>query len=114
MGEYSSIHLGSIITNFDEQRPLLAGAPLSYQRLVARTYERQVVNQYVSQYGGTIIAEQIERMTYFDQSTHNYGGIHVGDNITAGNNAIINNRSVLQNVTQTIGASADPNFSTED
>jgi hypothetical protein len=104
MEEYSSLHLGEVITNFDQQRLTLAGAPLSYQRLVAKTYDIQVVNQY----GGTLIAERIETMTYLDQSTtHNYGGIHVGDNITAGNNAIINNRSVLKGVTQSIGASND-------
>lgn len=104
MEEYSSLHPGEVVTNFDEQLPLLAGAPLSYQRLVAKTYDVQVVNQY----GGTLIAERIETMTYLDQSTTNYyGGVHVGDNTTAGNNAIINNRSVLKGVTQTIGASSD-------
>ncbi len=32
--KYSTKHSGHIITNFDEQRPILADAPLSYQRLV--------------------------------------------------------------------------------
>jgi hypothetical protein len=103
MQRYTEKFTGRIITNFDEQRPQLADAPLSYQRLVRQTYDRQIINQF----GGTIIAERIQISTYLDHSTHSHGGVHVGDNITAGDNAIINNRSVLNNVTQTIGASSN-------
>ena len=39
---YATKHGGHVITNFDEQRPSLADAPLSYQRLVKKTYDRAV------------------------------------------------------------------------
>jgi hypothetical protein len=44
--KYAEKFFGRIITNFDELRPILANAPLSYQKLVAKTYEKAVFNHY--------------------------------------------------------------------
>jgi hypothetical protein len=104
METYADKFSGRIITNFDEQRPILASAPLSYQRLVAKTYDRQVINLY----GGKLIAERVETLTY-DYSTHYHGDVHMGDTITASGNATIINRSTITNSTLTINAS--PNLS---
>jgi hypothetical protein len=100
MEHYADRFSGRIITNFDEQRPILAAAPLSYQRLVTKTYDRAVINHY----GGTVIAERIDTLTY-DYSTHYHGAVHMGDNITASDNATIINRSSITNSSLTINSS---------
>jgi hypothetical protein len=102
MQRYTDKFMGEIITNFDEQRPNLAYAPLSYQRLVTKTYDRQIINQF----GGTLIAEQIQISTYQDFSTHLHGDVKMNQ-ISVGGNANINIDSVLSNTTQTIGASTE-------
>jgi hypothetical protein len=43
ISRYATKHDGRIITNFDEQSPVLADAPLSYQRLIKRTYDRTII-----------------------------------------------------------------------
>jgi hypothetical protein len=43
---YAEKHGGKVVTNFDECSPVLADAPLSYQRLVARTYDRVIINNF--------------------------------------------------------------------
>jgi hypothetical protein len=43
---YATKFNGRVVTNFDEQRPILAEAPLSYQRLLRKTYEREALTQY--------------------------------------------------------------------
>jgi hypothetical protein len=104
MERYTAKYVGKIITNFDEQRPNLADAPLSYQKLVTKTYDRQIINQF----GGTVVAERIETLTY-NSTVQYYGDVHMGHNISVGGNAIINIDAVLSNVSQTIGASAGLN-----
>jgi hypothetical protein len=58
--KYAAKHGGRVITNFDEQRPLLADAPLSYQRLVKRTYERTVI-EHLHLNGGKL-ADRIDHL----------------------------------------------------
>ncbi len=94
--KYTTKHAGRVITNFDEQRPFLADAPLSYQRLVAKTYDRTVIEHF----HGTVNADRIDRLVV---ESVNIGEIHVGHKINVGGSAIINIDSVLTNVTQTIG-----------
>jgi hypothetical protein len=93
---YAIKHQGRVITNFDEQRPTFADAPLSYQRLVARTHDRTVIEHFV----GTIQADRIEWIV------QHMGGIHVGHNINVGGSAIINIDSVIRNVVQVLGGAA--------
>jgi len=84
---------GRIVTNFDQQEPTFADAPLSYQRLVAKTYDRMII-----QHNGAITAERIDRVI-------DIGAIHVGHNIdVSGGSANINIDSTLTNVNQTIGS----------
>jgi hypothetical protein len=45
MERYAHKHGGQVITNFDELEPTLADAPLSYQRLVAKTYDRVIIER---------------------------------------------------------------------
>jgi hypothetical protein len=93
---------GRVITNFDEQRPNLADAPLSYQRLVAKTYERTIIEHF----HGTIHADRIDSVVQESTTTQNYGDVHMGHEISVGGSAIINIDSTLSNVTQTIGAAS--------
>jgi hypothetical protein len=98
--KYTKKFAGRVITNFDEQRPILADAPLSYQRLVTNTYERTVIGQF----HGRIQEAQIDRVIR-ESVTHQYfGSVHMGNNIHVGGSANINIDSVLTNVTQTIGS----------
>ncbi len=94
MERYAKKFGGRVITNFDEQRPLLADAPLSYQRLVEKTYDRLVLQNFV----GTLEVGHIE------QFVQQIGGVHVGHNINVGGSAIINIDSVLTSVTQALGS----------
>jgi hypothetical protein len=98
--KYATKYGGRVITNFDEQRPILADAPLSYQRLVAKTYDRTVIEHFA----GTIQVDRIDRVVQESVNAHYYGGIHVGHNIEVRGSAIVNIDSVLSNVTQKIGA----------
>jgi hypothetical protein len=43
---YAAKYKGQVVTNFDEQRPNLADAPLSYQRLVTRTHDHVVIENW--------------------------------------------------------------------
>jgi hypothetical protein len=86
---YSARYRGRIITNFDEQRPVLADAPLSYQRLVKKTYDRTVIEKF----SGTMIVERLDKVIH--QET-------IVGSIT--NTGILAINSTLTNVTQTINA----------
>jgi hypothetical protein len=96
--KYSSKHDGRVITNFDEQRPILADAPLSYQRLVKKTYDKGVLSEFT---GATIIQ-------HVDTLEHNFahGAIHMGHNINVSGPAIVAIDSTLNNVTQTVTTAA--------
>jgi hypothetical protein len=52
--------VGRVITNFDERRPLLSDAPLSYQRLVEKTYERTIIENLY--FNGTKLADRIDHV----------------------------------------------------
>jgi len=103
---YAKKHDGRVITNFDEQRPVFADAPLSYQRLVAKTYDRTIIQRFE----GSIHVEHIDRLVQGPVITQQIGEIHMGHKIKVGGAAIINIDSVLSNVTQTIGSSSGLNL----
>lgn len=103
--KYATKYSGRIITNFDEQRPNLADAPLSYQRLVAKTYDRAVIEHFT----GTMMVNRIDQIVQGDVVTTKIGDISMENNINVGGSAIINIDSVLENVTQTIGESSGLN-----
>ena len=111
IGKYAEKHEGRVITNFDEQRPLLADAPLSYQRLVTKTYDRTVIKHF----GGTIKVGRIDKVIQTSVTNQYSGGVHMGHNFNIGGSANINIDSTLSNVTQTIGAasSLDPGQKSE-
>jgi len=96
---YAKKFEGRLITNFDEQRPTLADAPLSYQRLVKGMYDKRILDHF----GGTIRAEHIERVIMYNVE-QNYGDKVMGHKITTHGPAIINIDTVLDRVTQNIGA----------
>ena len=58
---YATKHGGRVITNFDEQRPIMADAPLSYQRLVRKTYDRTII-EHLHMNGGKL-ADHIDHIT---------------------------------------------------
>jgi hypothetical protein len=99
--KYAGKYAGRVITNFDEQRPMLADAPLSYQRLVAKTYERTIIEKFY----GTLQADRIDAVIQDSSVTHYFGDVHMGHNIRVGGSAIINIDSTLTNVTQIISDS---------
>lgn len=47
MEKYAARYHGTVLTNFDEQLPRVANAPLSYQRLVTNSFDHKVIRQYV-------------------------------------------------------------------
>jgi hypothetical protein len=98
--KYASKYAGRVVTNFDEQRPVLADAPLSYQRLIAKTYDRAVINKFA----GTILVNRIDQVVQESVITQYYGDVHMGHEIKVGGSAIINIDAVLTNVSQTIGS----------
>ena len=71
---YASRYAGRVITNFDEQRPVLADAPLSYQRLVAKTYDRAVIERF----SGTMLADRIEQVVQQSVTDQYFGAVHIG------------------------------------
>lgn len=99
--KYATLHGGRVITNFDEQRPVLADAPLSYQRLVARTYDRSALDRLA----GTTQADRIDQLVQRLVINQYFGDGPMSQNINVGGSAIINIDSTLNNVTQTIGDS---------
>ena len=70
--KYVRKYSGRVITNFDEQRPVLAEAPLSYQRLVAGTYDRTVIERF----HGTIQVDRIDALIQQSSITQNMGDVH--------------------------------------
>ena len=78
MERYAEQFEGRLITNFDEQRPILANAPLSYQRLVDKTFDRTLICEYVDN-------RVVNEIANFNYEEHH----HMGDNISAGDNSII-------------------------
>ncbi len=93
--KYSAKHSGRIITNFDQQRPILANAPLSYQKLLTKTYDRTIVKEFT----GTMIVDRIDSLKATNQY---FGETHVGHNINVTGHAIVAIDSTLTNVSQTI------------
>lgn len=87
--KYATKYQGHVITNFDEQRPVLADAPLSYQRLVNKTYDRAVIEKF----SGTVIVERINTLVHQETTV---------ESIT--NSGILNINSTLNNVSQSINA----------
>jgi len=81
--KYAEKHSGTVITNFDEQRPALANAPLSYQRLVAKTFDRVVIEQFA----GPVIAHKVEHLHHEEHTVINVklgnGNIIQGDFVVA-------------------------------
>ncbi len=58
--QYATKHNGRIITNFDEQRPTLSDAPLSYQRLVEKRFDRTIIENL--HFEGAKLADRIDHV----------------------------------------------------
>ena len=76
--KYARIHNGRVVTNFDERYPVLADAPLSYQRLLSKTYDRTVIEHLHFQ--GNKLADSIDRVVQ-DES--------VSINVSVGRNSVV-------------------------
>jgi hypothetical protein len=75
--KYATKHGGSVITNFDEQRPAFADAPLSYQRLVKKTYDRTIIqNLHVN---GAMIVDRIDQLVQEKVTVNNINKVTLGD-----------------------------------
>jgi hypothetical protein len=72
LGSYAEKFDGQVITNFDERCPTLADAPLSYQRLVEKKYDRTIIERlYLND--GAKFAEKIDRVEAVVTEYNNYG-----------------------------------------
>ena len=60
--QYAARYGGRVFTNFDQIRPFLSDAPLSYQRLVNRTYDRVVIENLYYHGGGSKLADRIDHV----------------------------------------------------
>ena len=85
MSLYAAKHHGIVITNFDETYPTLADAPLSYQRLIAGSYDRAYV-ETMNLYGTTVeaIFEKVEQVNNINNVTLGDGTV-VHGNLTVAN-----------------------------
>jgi hypothetical protein len=81
---YAARHRGRIITNFDERSPILSNAPLSYQRLINKTYDRVIIKQLDLQW----LAERIDVAVMTEYN--NYGNVAaMGDDARSDNNVFL-------------------------
>ncbi len=94
MERYAAQFEGELVTNFDEQSPLLADAPLSYQRLLTKTYDKPIIQNLL----GKVVIKSLKHLEVKEM-------VMTQNNVKVGGNAIINIDSELKNVTQTINAS---------
>ncbi len=94
MERYAAQFEGELVTNFDEQRPLLADAPLSYQRLLTKTYDKPIIQNLL----GKVVIKSLKHLEVKEM-------VMTQNNVKVRGNAIINIDSELRNVTQTINAS---------
>jgi hypothetical protein len=86
---YATKHHGRIITNYDQLSPILADAPLSYQRLVKKNYDRTIIEHLYLH--GTKIADRIDHIKEVHTEYINYGQVGaIGDNARAYNNRFTN------------------------
>ena len=90
--KYATKHDGRVVTNFDEQRPILADAPLSYQRLVAKTHERTVIENL--HFNGSKLADRIDRIERIDKLVQEQG---MSISVTLGDGTVIHGDFVVTN-----------------
>jgi hypothetical protein len=104
---YTSRYHGRILTNFDQQRPSFENAPLSYQRLVAHTYDKAVA-QDVDPDGRLVkIVQHIDKQIIVQP------GGSLGDIINVNNspNAVIKSKNVVLIVQNATGLNPEEKLS---
>jgi len=82
--KYAAKQGGRVITNFDQHRPFLSDAPLSYQRLIKRTYDRTIIEHL--HFNGTKLADRIDHV---EQA--------MSVNVTLGDGTVIHGDFVVAN-----------------
>jgi hypothetical protein len=87
--KYASKHGGRVVTNFDERSPLLSDAPLSYQRLINKTYDRTIIEHL--HFNGTRLADRIDHVEEIVSEYKNYGQVGA-----MGNNARSDQNTFMQ------------------
>ena len=87
--KYAAKHGGRIVTNFDERSPILSNAPLSYQRLISKTYDRQIITHLHLEK----LAERIDLAVTTEYN--NYGQVGaMGNHARSDENAFLEGPSV--------------------
>lgn len=84
MTRYADKHNGKVITNFDEICPILADAPLSYQRLVIGEYDTTYIETMHLHGSITGVLEEVGQMNVNNSVTLGDGAVIHGDLIVAG------------------------------
>lgn len=78
---------GRIITNFDEHSPILADAPLSYQKLIRKDYDRIIIERL--HVNGAKLADRIDYVEEIVTEYNNYGQASAfGENARSDNNSL--------------------------
>jgi hypothetical protein len=81
---YAKKHGGRVITNFDERRPLFSDAPLSYQHLIKKTYDRTIIKHI--HFKGAKLADRIDHVEQV-----------MSVNVTLGDGTVIHGDLVIAN-----------------
>jgi hypothetical protein len=82
--KYAKKHGGRVVTNFDERSPILSNAPLSYQRLVERSYDRTIIEKlHLAKLADRIDLEMITKYNNYGQAGA------MGDNARSDNNSFL-------------------------
>jgi hypothetical protein len=85
---YATKHEGRIITNYDQLSPILSDAPLSYQRLVKKTYDRTIIENL--HFNGAKLADRIDQIKQVHTEYTNYGQVGaMGDNASSDKNGLL-------------------------
>ncbi|MEV4347418.1 hypothetical protein AB0J83_23425 [Actinoplanes sp. NPDC049596] len=106
------LHAGVIITDFDEQMSHFSDAIFSLQKISHQSLQepqlkrlsRQLEEAYYPEYPFVRLIERQRELSIIIQN-YSKDGVIVGDHITAGANAIIVNRSTLENALNTVQSS---------
>jgi len=89
MEKYAQEYNGRVVTNFDEIWPLLSDAPLSYQRLLKKNYERTIIQRlYYNASAGAKLTDRIDKVETLTMSNIS---------VTLGNGTVVHGDLVVAN-----------------
>lgn len=85
---YAEKHKCEIVTNFDERYPILADAPLSYQKLIKNEYDRALLSNIVV-YGNASFFNKVNSGVSMTQYVNKGTAFGFGENGRSDGNVVI-------------------------